>query len=117
MRWQYCPPASRTVICGFKLLIVLSILFGAELNGFRRADPLHHLLLRVVQQPLRLDHRRNGLLYFGVLRDGNLAGFVHAERRDVHLAFQLLADPLAIRIEIGVANLDLVLLQETVVSA
>src|SRR5579862_7562050 len=124
MRWQYCPPASRTVICGFKLLIVLrsillgsillvSILVGAKLNGFGLAQPLHHHLLGGVQQGLGPGHGRDGLLHFRILFHGNLARFVHAERGDVYLALQLLPDPLAIRAEISFREFDLVLPQET----
>src|SRR5579871_4186030 len=76
MRWQYCPPASRTVICGFKLLIVLrsiplvSIPVGAKLNGFGLAQPLHHHLLGGVQQGLGPGHGRDGLLHFRILFHG-----------------------------------------------
>src|SRR5258708_11840642 len=81
--WQYCPPASRTVICGCKPVLASSILLS---------DALHQQLLGVFDQSLCLGHGFDGLGNGRVLLDFDALRFFKAERGDVHLALQLFLD-------------------------
>src|ERR1051325_11435709 len=84
MRWQYCPPASRTVIWGSKPITLLLLILAG--------DALYQQRLRVIEQRPRLGHRLDALKNGGILLDSYALRFLETERRDVHLALQAFLD-------------------------
>src|SRR5216684_7864967 len=102
MRWQYCPPASRTVIWGMSArgrvrsaagTVVVS---GKPLLAIRPGRALDDQLFRLVQQRVSFRHRVNRLQHHRVAFDGHLLRLFVAERRGVHLFLELLLDPLVV---------------------
>src|SRR5581483_3396157 len=108
IRWQYCPPASRTVICGRKFVRLPGGLARAGLL----CHALHQQFLGVFHQRASLRHGIDGLQYFRILLDGHALRFFLAERGDVHLALEFLLDPVAIGREIGRRELGLLRFQK-----
>src|SRR6266849_3420849 len=98
IRWQYCPPASRTVICACNPATLGTTIL------LRHA--LHQQLLGGLEQRPGLWHGVDGSRHGRVLLLGDALRFLEAERGDVHLPLQLFLDPLMVLGELGFGEVD-----------
>src|SRR5579885_2138445 len=113
MRWQYCPPASRTVTCGWgcKLIRAPALL---PRGGHLAAHALDDDLLGGIQQGLGLGHGVDGPLHLRVGFHIHLLRFVQVESRDVHFALKVALDPVGVLGELRLGELHVLLQQEVV---
>src|SRR5665213_1943683 len=119
MRWQYCPPASRTVICVGKYYLSSPREAVCDLAPSRvlprqallLGDALDQQLLGGFDQRHGFGHGIDSLRDFGILLDTHADRLFPAKRRDIHLALELFLHPLVVRREIGLAEMEAILHQ------
>src|SRR5712691_11140905 len=106
MRWQYCPPASRSVICACNPATLGTAIL------LRYA--LHQQFLGVFQQSSGFRHGLDGLSHGRILLLSDALRILVTERGDVHLPLQLFLDPLMVFGEVAFVELDSALEQKLV---